>query len=122
MLQLLSIRGQRVLNLPELTFLLHALGATAERAFAQLVTRIDEVRVVKRPAANRGSGWKHVYELTFAELLATDLPRTQLLCSQLIELLSAWAADHVIELVAKIPNLKKELRYTPRPVALAALG
>ena len=110
MLQLLSIRGQRVLNLPELTFLLHALGALHERAFAKLLSRIDDVRVVKRPAANRGSGWKHVYELTFSELLATDLPRTQLLCSQLIEL------------IAKIPNLKKELRFTPRPVAMAALG
>jgi type VI secretion system protein ImpG len=122
MLQLLSIRGQRILSLSELTFLVHALGATEERAFAKLITRIDEVRVVKRPAANRGSGWKHVYELTFAGLLATDLPRTELLCSQLIELLSAWAADHVIELTAKIPNLKKELHYSPRPVALAALG
>jgi type VI secretion system protein ImpG len=122
MLQLLSIRGQRVLNLPELTFLLHALGAMQERAFAKLISRINDVRVVKRPAANRGNGWKHVYELRFAELLATDLPRTQLLCSQLIELLSAWAADHVIELTAIIPNLKKELHFSPRPVAMAELG
>jgi type VI secretion system protein ImpG len=122
MLQLLSIRGQRVLSLSELTFLLHALGVSEERAFAKLIMRIDDVRVVKRPAANRGSGWKHVYELTFAGLLATDMPRTELLCSQLIELLSAWAADHVIELIAKVPNLKKELRYSPRPLAQAALG
>ena len=122
MLQLLSIRGQRVLGLSELSFLLHALGVAHERAFTKLVTRIEALRVVKRPAANRGSGWKHVYELTFAELLTTDLPRTELLCAQLIQLLGAWASDHVVELVATIPNLKKELRYSPRPAALTGLG
>jgi type VI secretion system protein ImpG len=118
MLELLSIRGQRVLGLSELTFLLQALGATQERVFARLVTRIADVRVIKKPAANRASGWKYVYELEFGELLATDLPRTQLLCAQLSELLGAWAQDQVIELVASIPNLKKELRYQP-PVAPA---
>lgn len=118
MLELLSIRGQRVLGLSELTFLLQALGATQERVFSRLVTRITDVRVIKKPAANRASGWKYVYELEFGELLATDLPRTQLLCAQLSELLGAWAQDQVIELVASIPNLKKELRYQP-PVAPA---
>ncbi|HEY6880900.1 MAG TPA: type VI secretion system baseplate subunit TssF, partial [Polyangiales bacterium] len=120
MLQLLSIRGQRVLGLSELTFLLHALGVTQERAFSKLVGRITTLRVGKRPAANHGSGWKHVYELEFAELLATDLPRTQLLCEQLVELLAAWAQDQVVELVAVIANLKKELHYAPRPVRAAA--
>jgi len=122
MLELLSIRGQRVLGLPELTFLLHALGAAQERAFAKLIARIAEVRVEKKPAANRASGWKHVYQLEFGELLATDLPRTQLLCSQLIELLSAWAQDQVIELTAKIPNLKQELRFDQRPLRTAGRG
>lgn len=122
MLQLLSIRGQRVLGLPELTFLLNALGATQDRAFAKLINRIESVRVEKKPAANHGTGWKHVYELEFQELLATDLPRTQLLCSQLIELLRAWAQDQVVELLASIPNLKKELRYTPRADRALALG
>jgi type VI secretion system protein ImpG len=119
MLQLLSIRGQRVLGLAELTFLLHALGATQERAFAKLIARITEVRVVKQPAANHNTGWKHVYELEFAELLATDLPRTQLLCEQLVELLGAWAQDQVVELIAAIPNLKKKLNYAPRAVRAA---
>ncbi len=122
MLQLLSIRGQRVLGLPELTFLLHALGATQERAFAKLVAQIAAVRVVKRPSAHHGSGWKQVYELEFAELLATDLPRAQLLCQQLIELLCTWAQDQVVELVAAIPNLKKTLHHEPRPVRAAGPG
>lgn len=122
MLELLSIRGQRVLGLPELTFLLHALGATEERVFAKLVARIAEVRVEKKPAGNRASGWKYVYALEFGELLATDLPRTQLLCSQLLELLCAWAQDQVIELLVSIPNLKQELRFDQRPVRTAARG
>ncbi len=119
-LQLLALRGQRVLGLSELTFLLHALGAIRERAFAKLVARIATVHVHKRPSAGHGSGWKHVYQLEFAELLATDLSRARLLCEQLVELLSAWAEDQVVELVAVIPNLKQELHYAPRPARAAA--
>jgi type VI secretion system protein ImpG len=122
MLELLSIRGQRVLGLPELTFLLHALGATEERVFSKLVARIAHVRVEKKPAADRASGWKYVYALEFGELSPTDLPRTRLLCSQLLELLRAWAQDQVIELVVSIPNLKQELRYDQHPVRSAGRG
>lgn len=120
MLQLLSIRGQRVLGLSELTFLLHALGATEERAFAKLIARFEALRVVKRPAANHGSGWKQVYELELGALLATDVPRTELLCEQIVELLAAWAQDQVIELIARIPNLKLELHYLPRSARAAS--
>lgn len=111
MLELLSIRGQRVLGLPELTFLLHALGAAHERVLDKLIARLADVRVQKKPAANKSSGWKHVYELEFRELMATDVPRVQLLCSQLLQLLTAWAQDQVVELIAFIPNLKRELRF-----------
>jgi type VI secretion system protein ImpG len=111
MLDLLSIRGQRVLGLSELTFLLHALGAAQERVLDKLIGRLADVRVIKKPAANKSSGWKHVYQLEFSELMATDVPRVQLLCSQLLQLLTAWAQDQVVELIVSIPNLKRELRF-----------
>lgn len=111
MLELLAIKGQRLLGLGELRFLLHAFGVARERGFARLSSRMDELRIVEKPLARHASGFKHVYELTFRELTPSDLPRLDLLCSQLLQLLAAWASDEVVELVAKVPNLEKELRY-----------
>jgi type VI secretion system protein ImpG len=111
MLELLSIKGQRLLGLDELRFLLHAFGVSRERGFARLATRMAELRIVEKPLVRRANGFKHVYELGFRELMPSDLPRLNLLCSQLMRLLAAWAADEVVELVAKVPNLEKEFRY-----------
>jgi hypothetical protein len=52
-----------------------------------------------------------VYQIQFRELMPTEVPRLQFLCSQLQKLLAAWAQDQVIELIATVPNLKKEFRY-----------
>lgn len=112
MLELLSIRGHRLLGLAELQFLLHAMGISAERSFAKLTARIADLKVVRKPAASRSRGFKHVYHLEFSELMPSDLPKLHLLCSQLLTLLTTWAQDEVIELVSTIPNLKKELRYS----------
>jgi type VI secretion system protein ImpG len=111
MLELLSIRGQRLLGLTELKFLLHAFGVSSERAFERLLQRLAAVRVSEKPHVRRANGWKHVYQLEFHELTPSDLPRLRLLCGQLFKLLAAWAEDEVIELVASVDNLKKELRY-----------
>jgi type VI secretion system protein ImpG len=111
MLELLSIRGQRLLGLTELRFLLQAFGVTRERMFDKLAQRIEEVRVTEKPLVRRANGWKHVYQLDFRELTPSDLPRLHVFCAQVFKLLSAWAQDEVIELVASVANLKKEFRY-----------
>lgn len=112
MLDLLSIRGQRLLGLEELRFLLQAFGATREPACRRLIERMTDVRIVKLPSARRANAIKHVYEVEYRDLLPTDMPRLQLLSLQLHKLLAAWAQDEVIELVVRVPNLKKELRFS----------
>lgn len=111
MLELLSIRGQRLLGLDELHFLLNAFGVPRERVFSKLTSHMEALRIVDKPLVRRANGFKHVYELTFRELTPSDLPRLSLFCAQLLRLLAAWASDEVVELVAKVPNLEKELRY-----------
>ena len=111
LLQLLSIKSQRFLGRDELVFLLRALGAQSEKHFAKLVTAIGEVGVTHKPFARRGTGFKYVYAIRFDDLDGGDLPRLDALCQRLLPLLSAWSVEEVVELVARVPNLDKELTY-----------
>jgi type VI secretion system protein ImpG len=90
---------------------LDALGATREPFFSGLVSRLSEVKVVSKPFAKRSHGTKHVYELTFDDLDATDVPRLDLFSGKLLDVLVAWSVEEVIELVVRARNLEKELRY-----------
>jgi type VI secretion system protein ImpG len=111
LLQLMSIKNQRLLGTDELLFVLDALGASREPFFAVLVRNLSDVKVVSKPYARRAHGTKHIYELTFDELDGTDLPRLDLFCGKLLDVLIAWSVEEVIELVVRVRNLEKELRY-----------
>ncbi len=111
MLQLLSLKGQRLLGYEEVRFLLRAFGLPRERMFARLAERIAQVRIIEKPLAKRASGFKHIYEIVFDELTPSDVPRLSILSARLLEILRTWSVDEVIELVVRVPNLEKEFRY-----------
>lgn len=112
LLQLFSIRSQRLLGLEELRFFLRALGVQRERAFGKLASKLASVRIIDKPHTRAATGFKHIYELGFDELTPSDVPRLDLLCATLLDALAAWSVDEVIELVASVPNLDVTLRHT----------
>lgn len=112
LLQLLSIKNQRFLGRYELTFLLRALGATRMRQYARLVGALADVKVTAIPFARRSSGFKYVYTLSFDNLEGSDLAALDLFSRRVLDVLSVWSVEEVVELVASAPNLGKELRFT----------
>jgi type VI secretion system protein ImpG len=114
MLELLSIKGQRRLGKSELRHLLSALGVPRERPFAKLLEQLSSVTIVDKPHARKGSGFKHVYELVFDNLTPSDVPRLSLFCAKVLEILAAWCVDDVLELVARVPNLDKVVKFAAR--------
>ena len=110
LLDLLSIRSRRVLGREEIVVLLRSMGVHRERAFAKLLARLARVDVVEKPNARRSGSMKRVYEIGFDDLAPSDLPRLDVLTAQLFATLSAWSADEVVEIVARVPNLSKEIR------------
>jgi type VI secretion system protein ImpG len=118
LLQLLSIKNQRFLGTDDLIFLLGALGATREPFFAGLIRTLSDAKVTSKPLARQGShGFKYIYELTFDDLDATDLPRLDLFCGKLLDVLAAWSVEEVVEIVAKVRSLEKTLTYPPPAAA-----
>jgi len=111
LLKLVSLKGQRFLDADDLVFVLRALGAGRARSFAKLVSAIADVRVVSKPYARRSAGFKHIYEIELRDLDVSDLPRMDPFGQQLLRVLGAWCAEEVVELVLRMPNLEKELRY-----------
>jgi type VI secretion system protein ImpG len=116
LLQLLSIKNQRFLGTEELIFLLGALGVKQEPFFSGLLRALVDVRVATKPLAKQSHGFKYIYELTFDDLDATDMPRLDLFCGKLLDVLAAWSVEEVVEIAAKVRNLEKTLQYPP-PVA-----
>ncbi|HTN91531.1 MAG TPA: type VI secretion system baseplate subunit TssF [Sorangium sp.] len=110
LLELLSLKNQRFLGVDELRFLLRALGARAQPQFDKLVSALARVDVNSKPFAKSTSGFKYVYHLEFAGLNPSDMARLELFCGKLLDILSAWSVEEVVELVAKVPNLGAEVR------------
>jgi type VI secretion system protein ImpG len=111
LLELLSFKSQRVFGVEEIRTLLRSLGVHRERMFSKFLSKLSAARVVDKPNSKHASGLRHVYILSFDDLTPSDVPRLDLFCSRLLEVLSAFSADEVVELVAHVPNLEKELRY-----------
>jgi type VI secretion system protein ImpG len=111
LLQLVSIKNQRFLGRDELVFLLTAIGAGKERTFAKIVRAIDTVTVTSKPFARKSAGFKYVYDISFRDLDPSDLPRLDPFCNCLLSVLAAWSVEEVVELVARLPNLSKQLPY-----------
>lgn len=109
-LALVSLKTMRFLGHAELHLLLTACGARDEPHFARLVAAMTGVRVSAKPFGKRTQGLKHVYELTFGALDTSDLPRLAMFCDWLLDLLLAWSADDVLEVVAHVPNLDRTVR------------
>jgi type VI secretion system protein ImpG len=110
-LELVSLKTLRFLGRSELLALLRACGAHKEALFAKLVGAIDGVKVREKPLGRRSHGLKYTYELTFGMLEPSDIPRLGLFCGWLLELLTTWSADEVLEILASVPNLDQELHY-----------
>ena len=110
-LALVSLKTLRFLGYAELLSLLRACGAHREPHFTKLVSALAEVRVTSKPFGKRSHGLKYTYELTFGTLDASDTPRLGLFCAWLLDVLTAWSAEEVLEVVALVPNLDKVMRY-----------
>lgn len=113
LLQLLSVKNQRFLQLHELRFLLDALGALSLEEFRMLVAAIAELRVEPKPFASKTTGFKYVYELRFEELDPYLLPALDYFAGTLVELLSIWSSEDIIELVVEVKSLNQKLIFTP---------
>ena len=112
LLQLLAIKSQRFLGLPELTLLLKALGADKERLSGRLISALTSVKVIPKPFSRKSSGFKYLYELGFERLDETLLPSLDLLGRRLLEVLTAWSVEEVVEVVAEVASLGLTLRYS----------
>jgi type VI secretion system protein ImpG len=117
LLQLLSIRNQRFLQLEDLGFLLDALGVNDERYFRPVAERLSSVEVRSMPFAKSATGFKYLYQLTLSELAPLLVPTLDLFAARLLELLRAWSTEEVVELEVKLPHLDQELHYPAREAA-----
>jgi type VI secretion system protein ImpG len=105
-LELVSLKTLRFLGQDELLSLLRACGAHEEPLFAKLVGALDFVRVDTKPFGKRSHGLKYVYEIGFDTLDPSDVPRLGAFSRWLLDLLSTWSAEEVLELVTVVPNLE----------------
>ncbi len=112
LLQLLAIKSQRFLDLPELTLLLRALGAGDDRMSGRIIAALTSVKVVPKPFARKSSGFKYIYELGFEQLDESLVPSLDLLGRRLLDVLTAWSVEEVVEVVASIPSLGRTLSYS----------
>jgi len=109
-LQLVSLKTQRFLGIAELRALLDACGARLEPHFRKVVEVLSEVKITDKPLGKL-NGLKYVYELTFGLLEPSDLPRLAQFCVWLLEVLSTWSEEEVLEIVAEVPNLDRRERF-----------
>lgn len=110
-LELVSLKTTRFLGLPELSALLRAVGVLGEALFAPLARALADVRVSPKPMGQRSHGLKYRYELGFDMLERSDLPRLGLFCAWLLDLLTTWSAEEVVEIEARVPNLSAVLLF-----------
>jgi type VI secretion system protein ImpG len=111
LLAMTALKSKRFLDGDELTFLVRAFGALQRPEFARITMALTRVNLRTRPAGAKAGGISHVYGLTFDNLDPSDLPRLDLFCSKLLPLLRAWSIEQVVEIVATVPRLGRELHY-----------
>ncbi|WP_437720410.1 type VI secretion system baseplate subunit TssF [Sorangium sp. So ce861] len=112
LLELLSLKSQRGLGADELRFLLRALGTRSQPHFDRLVSALSGADMSRMPFAKSTSGFKCLYRLVFDGLTPSELPRLDLFCRKLLDVLRAWSVEEVVELSARAPSLGEELRFT----------
>lgn len=110
-LQLVSLKTQQFLGREELLALVKACGAHLEPHFAKFVSALKDVSIGSKPLGRRSHGLKYVYNLTFGTLDPSDVPRLSQYCAWLLDVLSNWSAEEVLEITANVPNLDRVLHH-----------
>lgn len=111
LLQLLSVKNQRFLDLANLSLLLRAVIPPGQRGFTELSAAIGEVRVNAKPYGRGSRGFKYIYLLEMTALEPGQLPLLDLFATQLLSLLTSWSIEEVVELRLRVPNLEVERCY-----------
>ena len=112
--ELLSLKNQRFLGVRDLRVVLGALGPRGVARFDALVSAISTVEVTSKPFAKSSSGFKYIYTLQFEGLNPSDVPGLELFCNKLLDILSAWSVEEVVDLVARVPSLDAVIRIPSR--------
>ncbi|MDB4991437.1 MAG: hypothetical protein JWN04_6615 [Myxococcaceae bacterium] len=109
LLELLAVKGHRLLELAALRVLLRTMSLTETALFSNVSEALCDVRVREKPSGKRQRSLKYLYELEFGPVTASDFPKVELLCEQLFDLLRVWSGSEIIEMTAHIPNLQRTL-------------
>jgi type VI secretion system protein ImpG len=112
--ELLSLKNQRFLGVDELRVVLGALGPRGHARFDALVYAITTVDVTSKPFSKSSSGFKYIYTLQFEGLNPSDVPGLELFCNKLLDILSAWSVEEVVDLVARVPSLDAVIHLPSR--------
>lgn len=102
LLELLSIKHQRVLEKEHIACLLRAVGAGRGSPYEKFLNAMLEVDVERKPAAKSATGFKYVYKFKFDELGPTEIPKFEVYCQRLYDLLAAWCSEEVVELIGYV--------------------
>lgn len=111
LLQLLSIKNQRFLELGNLTLLLRAVGAGTQPYFEALLEALTAVRVEAKPYGRGSRGFKYIYYIEYQGLEHRQLPALDLFSRTMLELLIIWSIEEIVELRVHVPNLELERCY-----------
>lgn len=111
LLQLLSIKNQRFLDRNHLVLLMRAVGAGVQSYFDVLVDAVYDVGVESKPYGRGNRGFKYIYRVVYRNLEQGQLPALDLLSAKMLEILTAWSIEEIVELHVSVPNLETELRY-----------
>jgi type VI secretion system protein ImpG len=110
LLELLSIKNQRILDLEHIRCLLRAVGVVEGTRYEKFVAAMQSVTVQRKPAAKSSNGFKYLYHIDFSELGPTEIPKLEVYCRRLYDLLAAWCTEEVLELVAHVAGGRATVR------------
>jgi len=110
LLELLSIKNQRILDLEHIRALLRAVGVVEGSMYEKFAAAMQSVKVQRKPAAKSSNGFKYIYHIDFSELGPTEIPKLEVYCRRLYDLLAAWCTEEVLELVAHVAGGRATVR------------
>lgn len=115
LLELLSIKHQRVLQKEHIQCLLRAIGAADGSSYEKFFRAMQDVEVERKPAAKSATGFKYVYKIKFGELGPTEIPKFEVYCNRLYDLLAAWCSEQVVELIGEVVGGRATVRVPATP-------
>jgi len=111
LLQLLSIKNQRFVDRDNLALLLRAVGVGTQPFFEALVGALSDVSVETKPYGRGSKGFKYIYSIEYRNLEHGQLAALDLLSTKMLEILTVWSIEEIVELRVHVPNLEVELHY-----------